>query len=58
MHGPAESPKLKNDYERVSGWHGNLNKSEMAVFFSERTHAYAQKALDPPTLSETRCFAS
>jgi hypothetical protein len=43
--GRAESPNLKNDYERAFGWYGNLNKSEMALF-SECTHTYAQKALD------------
>jgi len=43
--GRAESPNLKNDYERACGWYGHFNQSEMALF-SECTDRYAQKLLD------------
>jgi hypothetical protein len=53
--GRAESPNLKNDYERAFGWYGNLNKSEMALF-SECTHTYAQKALDTADIVRDAMF--
>jgi hypothetical protein len=43
--GRTESLNLKNDYERVCGWYGHFNKSEMALF-SECTDRYAQNMLD------------
>jgi len=55
--GRAESPNLKNDYERACGWYGHFNQSEMALF-SECTDRYAQKLLDTADIVRDPFFAS
>ena len=53
--GRAESPNLKNDYERACGWYGHFNQSEMALF-SECTDRYAQKLLDTADIVREAIF--
>jgi hypothetical protein len=53
--GRAESPNLKNDYERACGWYGHFNQSEMALF-SECTDRYAQKLLDTADIVREAMF--
>jgi hypothetical protein len=53
--GRTESLNLKNDYERVCGWYGHFNKSEMALF-SECTDRYAQNVLDTADIVRDAMF--
>jgi hypothetical protein len=53
--GRTESLNLKNDYERVCGWCGHFNKSEMALF-SECTDRYAQNLLDTADIVREAIF--